>query len=192
MNWPIHRPSRARLRSREAGTDVQPRMQVVGLDVAPRGPALNPAEYDEIGGQAGTAVVPVPREAEHPQQHLPPYALEKAPHPNTRSDSSESQRVNTSAGSRIFPRNWPSVTIANQTVYLPWWYPISHLLVQNNSASPLYCDFDAQATPGSLVVAAASVLALDVKVYNTLTVYSTGTFNINGATTGGIYVAGWV
>ena len=67
---------------------------------------------------------------------------------------------------------------------------ISHLMVQNNTASSIQWDLDVTATAGSPVLAAGQTLFLDVQV-TALHLYTPGISNVNGTSASNIVVRAW-
>jgi hypothetical protein len=66
---------------------------------------------------------------------------------------------------------------------------VRSVLIQNNTAAPLYANLDAAASPGTLAIAAGQTLILDWSC-TVLHLYAAAATNVNGAVAGAIFVAG--
>ena len=69
--------------------------------------------------------------------------------------------------------------------------PVCRVVIQNNTAAPLYRAYAGNASLGSYAIAAGGAV-VDLVVTGTLSLYAAAAATINGAATGGIVVEGYL
>jgi hypothetical protein len=168
-------------RGQDSNAPVGEYYRDLGPGILPDQSRLNTPDFKDV---------PQPIREQNPYDHLP-YISEPHIIQQQNRDYIGAERVNTSAGARLFPLGWPLATVANQAVMLPFPRIARHLLLQNNAGIPCYFDFDSPASLGTGQVPAAGYITIDIPMLNTLSVFTTAALNINGATVGGLYIVAW-
>lgn len=99
--------------------------------------------------------------------------------------------TNPTAGARVLLDPLSGTTNAGTDTLLPFRKRVHHLLIQNNSAAPIYVDFDVPASLGSIVVASGLLLSVDVPC-DELHVYTPTAVAYNASNVvGSIVIRGW-
>jgi hypothetical protein len=88
-----------------------------------------------------------------------------------------------------FAAGAPTATLAGTDTLFPFAQRVRSVLIQNNTAAPLYANLDKAASPGTLAVAAGQTLILDWSC-TVLHLWTTAITNVNGSAAGAIFVAG--
>jgi hypothetical protein len=83
----------------------------------------------------------------------------------------------------------PTATLAATDTSFAFAQRVRSVLIQNNTAAPLYANFDKAASQGTLAIAAGQTLILDWSC-TVLHLWTTAITNVNGSAAGAIFVAG--
>jgi hypothetical protein len=185
-NWP--RGFRPSIRHKERVFRTQEDVaRTIGIVPEPNIPGIVESPMNLPGE---TETIPPIINVQNPEAHLPPVTMPAFVQAMLR-DFIGALKANSSAGSRIWPRdNQPTATVANSSVEILFFFPLRHVVVQNNSTTAITVDIGRPANIGSLAVSAGSLLSIDAET-RSVSIWSTVVTPINDGVSTGIYLAGY-
>lgn len=98
--------------------------------------------------------------------------------------------VNPSAGAPVDVIPYTGTLNVGQSNILSWQRRVTHILIQNQTASNVFIDFDKPANPGAILVPPGGLFTIDIPC-DDLHVYPVAAMSYNLTTAGNLVIRGW-